>query len=450
MRPNRYTILIGLIFLGILIRLVIWYLMPETRFAFDEEKYYRAGIWLATTGAQDIFLPPVTGWLIALLKSIFPFISIGYLRLFWVLMDFGAAFLVYLLAARAIAHVGSDKLKQWFAAAAAACYILYVPAISYSEFLTSETPTVLLLLLALFLLTGERSHLRLAAAGFLIGCAVLARTNLAALLISLPIAIGVLSSRKTLGSKAAEVFTFTFVAALVVGLWAFRNYSYENEFTLSTNSYYNLYIGNSAVYQEDLNLFNPRATPEQIVFRREFFAGAIPRLDLPFAEMKRKAVENILADKMLFLRRALGRLARIFVPRTDQLQLLGGESETSVFKPSAMLLMLFANFQWAILLSCGVAGLLSMRGEERDFQVWFAAAILGSLPLCLVAISKPRYSFAFDPLLIICACFFLFRWKRNWHYVWSRHKYLFASLVLFFAWSWVAWAIFAFSSRIRA
>jgi hypothetical protein len=197
-----------------------------------------------------------------------------------------------------------------------------------------------------------------------------------------------------------------------------------------------------------LNLFNPRATPEQIAFRKEFFAGTNPESDLSHREMKRRAIENIISNKLLFLRRALGRLARIFVPRTDQLQLLGGENETSVFKPPSMFLMIITNLQWAVVLLCGVAGLLSMTGDERTFRVWFTATIIGSLPLCLIAISKPRYSFTFDPLLIICACFFLFRWKRNWHYVWSRHKYIFVSLVLFFAWSWVAWAIFAFSSRI--
>lgn len=450
MRPTRQTIVPGLISLGIIVRLVIWYVMPETRFASDEGVYYRTGTLLATSGVQEIFLPPVTGWLIALLKTIFPAISLGYLRLFWVLMDFSAVFLIYRLSARLLAHVASEKTRQWFAGTVAAFYILYVPAISYSEFMTSETPTVFLLLLILILLTGKRSHyaLRLAVAGFLTGCVVLTRTNLAALLVSFPVAIAVLSTRQSLKAKAAEVLIFTFVAASVVGLWVLRNYYYENEFTLSTNSYYNLYIGNAAVYQEDLNLFNPRATPEQIAFRQQFFSGTNPKPDLTHGEMKRRAIENIVSNKLLFLRRALGRLARIFVPRTDQLQLIGGEVERSVFTPPSMLLMLVANLQWAVVLLCGVAGLLSMTGDERNFRVWVTATIIGSLPLCLIAISKPRYSFVFDPLLIICACFFLFRWKRNWHYIWSRHKYIFASLMLFFAWSWVAWAIFAFSSRI--
>jgi 4-amino-4-deoxy-L-arabinose transferase-like glycosyltransferase len=450
MRPTRRTVLIGLISLGIIARLVIWLLLPETRFASDEGNYYRTGMLLVTTGEQEIFLPPVTSWLIAFLKTIFPFLGVQYLRLFWVLMDFCAVFLIWRLSARVVAQTDSDKLRQWFAATVATLYILYVPAISYSEFMTSETPTVLLLLLVLLLLTGKRSHvaLRLALAGFITGCAVLARTNLAGLLISFPIAIAVSSTKQSMKGKAAEVLIFTFIATTVVGLWAVRNYYYEGEFTLSTNSYYNLYIGNSKVYQEDLNLFNPRATPEQIAFRKEIFSGVDTGTDLTPGEMKRRAIENIIAHKWLFLRRALGRLARIFVPRTDQLQLLGGEGQTSIFEPKALLLMLFTNFQWAVVLLCGLAGLLSMTGGERDFRVWFTAAILGSIPLCLIAISKPRYSFVFDPLLIICACLFLFRWKRSWQYVWGRQRYIFVSLVLFFAWSWVAWAVFAFSSRI--
>jgi hypothetical protein len=450
MRPTRRTVIIGLISLGVVARLVIWYVMPETRFASDEEIYYRTGSLLATNGIQEIFLPPVTGWLIALLKTIFPALSIHYLRLFWVLMDLGSLFLIYRLSARVIAHVDSNKSRQLFVGTATAAYILYVPAISYSEFMTSETPTVLLLLLVLVLLTGKRSYfaLRLAVAGLLTGCVVLTRTSLAGLLISFPVAIAVLSTRQKPKTGAVKVLIFTFAATSVVGLWALRNYYYENEITLSTNSYYNLYIGNSAVYQEDLNLFNPRATPQQIAFRRQVFSGMNPEPDLTIGEMKRAAVENIASNKLLFLRRALGRLARIFVPRTDQLQLLGGEAEMSVFTLPSMLLMLFTNLQWAVVLLCGAAGLFSMTADERDLPVWFTATITGSIPLCLVAISKPRYSFVFDPLLIICACFFLFRWKRNWHYMLSRYKYVYVSLLLFFAWSWVAWAIFAFSSRV--
>jgi 4-amino-4-deoxy-L-arabinose transferase-like glycosyltransferase len=249
MRPTRQTVFIGLISLGIIVRLIIWYALPETRFASDEDLYYRTAMLLATNGVQDIFLPPVTSWLIALLKTIFPAISLGYLRLFWVLMDFAAVFLIYRLSQRVISSVDSDKLRQWFAGTVAACYILYVPAISYSEFMTSETPTVFLLLLVLVLLTGNHSRfaLKLALAGFLTGFVVLTRTNLAGLLISFPVAIAVLSTRQSLKAKAAEVLIFTFVAASVVGLWVLRNYYHENEFTLSTNSYYNLYIGNGGV-----------------------------------------------------------------------------------------------------------------------------------------------------------------------------------------------------------
>jgi 4-amino-4-deoxy-L-arabinose transferase-like glycosyltransferase len=450
MRIGRRSIVLSLIAIGVAVRLAIWYVIPETQFASDEESYYRAGTLLATTGVQQIFLPPGTVWLIALLKIIFPALSIGYLRLSWVLMDLGVVFLIWRLSERVSRTIDSDKLRQWFAGIVTVFYIFYVPAISYSEFMTSETPAVLLLLLILFLLVGKRSSYapRLAAAGFLTGCLVLTRTNLAGLLIGFPIAIAVSSVRQSLKSRAAQILIFTVVATSVVGLWAIRNYYYENEFCLSTNSYYNLYIGNSAVYQEDLNLFNPRATQEQIAFRRELLAGVNQELNLSLDEMKRIAIENIIAHKALFLRRALGRLARIFVPRTDQLQLLGGESRTSVFSPSGLLLMILTNFQWAIVLLCGVAGLLSLSGEQRDLQVWFAGAILGSIPLCLIAISKPRYSFVFDPLLLLCAGIFLSRWKRNWHYVINHHKYIFASLVIFFTWSWIAWAIFAFSSRI--
>ena len=65
---------------------------------------------------------------------------------------------------------------------------------------------------------------------------------------------------------AAAVFPTAVVA------WNSLEYG---EATLSRNAAYNLYIGNRDFYAEDLDLFHPRATREQIEFRRQMFAGTL-------------------------------------------------------------------------------------------------------------------------------------------------------------------------------
>src|SRR5215212_4023973 len=55
-----------------LVRLLAWLLIDHARFASDEQGYVDAGIALATTGQQDLFWPPLTGWIVALVHMIAP------------------------------------------------------------------------------------------------------------------------------------------------------------------------------------------------------------------------------------------------------------------------------------------------------------------------------------------------------------------------------------------
>ena len=70
-----------------LLRLMAWVLMPVERFASDEQGYVDAGIQLATTGRQDLFWPPMTGWIVAAVKVVVPTVSLHSLRLLWVSFD---------------------------------------------------------------------------------------------------------------------------------------------------------------------------------------------------------------------------------------------------------------------------------------------------------------------------------------------------------------------------
>ncbi len=149
-----------------------------------------------------------------------------------------------------------------------------------------------------------------------------------------------------------------------------------------------------------------------------------------------------------FARRALGRLARVFAPKTDVLELAGGEQSVGVFSPISLVLLSAANAQWTVVLFGGLIGLAAIARLAPDLGRVFVATIAGSLLLCTVAISKPRYSFVFDPLLIIGLAALLTAPLQLTAAIDARARRLLGVLMAFLLWGWVAWLIFAFSSRM--
>lgn len=122
-----------LISLAVTARLFVWVLIPADRFASDERIYYNAGISLATKGTQDIYLPPMVGWLIAVLRFVWANGGVRSLRFAWVTMDLAAAFLLWLIAKRVAARDKGDFKPKHFAALGCAC----LPLIHSSYFLLS-------------------------------------------------------------------------------------------------------------------------------------------------------------------------------------------------------------------------------------------------------------------------------------------------------------------------
>ena len=246
-----------------LVRVTAWALISGARFASDEQGYVDAGIALAATGQQDLFWPPLTGWIVAAFKTIAPSAPLSATRLLWIAMDLGNVALVAVLAER----IGRAARFAPYA------YALYLPAISHAQFVTSEMPALLLVLSALVVVTSRRSTTAAdLAAGVILGALILVRANLLPLLVMLPAAAFWQVSRPTWVRRTAVV---GLVGAVIVGAAIARNWMSYGEPTLSRNAAYNLYIGNQDVYAEDLDLFHPRATPEQIEFRRQFFAGTL-------------------------------------------------------------------------------------------------------------------------------------------------------------------------------
>lgn len=430
--------------LALIVRLAVWLLVPAARFASDEDSYFQVGTALLH-GRQDVFWPPVTGWLIALIRLLTGTDNVALVRLFWIAMDGGCTSLVGILADRLGRSLWPSRRDRsaTLVRLAAAGYALYLPAIAHAQFVTSEIPALFLTLVVLTIVTsGEPSGPRLVLAGIVGGLLCLTRPSLLPILVLVPTA-AVWARRIDAGRATAIVV----IGALVTGAYVIRNWYCAGEFTISTNSAYNLYIGNRELYAEDLDLFNPRATPGQIEFRREQFSELAPPFTQTAAESQRLALQWIREHPLTFARRALGRLARLFVPKTDVLELIGGSARVRVFSAPAMALLAAANLQWIVVLFGGLIGLVALRHWQPGWTLLFTSVILGALALCLVAISKPRYSFVFDPLLIICvAALWMERSAMLAALTRTERKGL-AAAFAFVLWGWIAFAIFSVTSR---
>jgi len=432
--------------LAIGVRLLAWALIPAGRFASDEDSYFQVSTALLMQGHQDLFWPPMTGWLLAALRAGLGTDAVGTLRLAWVLMDVGCLLAVRALAIRVAAAVWpSDPiLSTRLVVMATLGYAWYLPAISHAQFLTSETPALLQLLCLILLVSRAGGGAgAFVSAGLLAGTLVLTRPSLLPIAVLVPIA-GVLGRDRRAWRYAVASMAMT---ALVVGAVVVRNWVAAGEATISTNSAYNLYIGNRDLYAEDLNLFAPRATPEQIEFRRQQWSGELVYPTEAPAELQRLAIEWIKTHPGTFIRRAIGRLARVFVPKTDVLEMLGGERGAGIFAPRSLALLAAANVQWAFVLFGGIVGLTWLCRISPRWGGLFTAAISGALLLCLVAISKPRYSFVFDPLLLICAVAAVMQPRATLLALGRTQWWAIGAVSAFLAWAWVAFAIFSLSSR---
>jgi hypothetical protein len=427
------------------VRFAAWAMIPAARFASDEQGYVDAGIALATTGRQDLFWPPLTGWIVAAIKVIAPAASLAALRLLWIVIDLVNLALIATLAER-IARVCLPGREARFVVAATLAYALYLPAISHAQFVTSEMPALLLVLAPAVILSAPTVGLiSRVSAGVLLGALVLVRANLLPLLVLMPAAA---LSNLPAAAWLRRTAIVAVIGAIVVGAAIARNWVVYDEPTLSRNAAYNLYIGNRDVYAEDLNLFHPRATPEQIEFRRQFFAGTLSYPSGTSAELQRDALQWIAGHPGQFARRALGRLARVFAPKTDVLELVGGEAAAGIWSPRALGLLAVANLEWLIVLFAGLWGLCVLIDRDRRIGVMFVSIIAGSVLLCLIAISKPRYSFVFDPLLIIAATLMFMSAGPDRIRAWRRYRPVLIASWAFLAWGWIAWTIFALSSRL--
>jgi hypothetical protein len=427
-------------------------LVPSGFFASDEGSYFQDGTDLALYGTQHLFWPPLTGWLIALVTRAVGSSSITPTRVLWHLMDIG----VFLMLPRLVLPLENSTQpgaapEGWrLGDGVRLAYALYMPAIGFATFATSEMPALFIVCLINLVLLRQReiTPTSSALAGTLAGLLTLTRTSLAGWVVALPVFILTLGrvARNSRWCAAAA----TLCAAVVLSATLVRNGVIAGRFVLSTNAYYNLYLGNGADYIEDLNLFRPWATPSQIAYRSRYFANsgspAEPNANLGEGEQFDRTIKNIIGDPLLFARRATGRLARIFAPKTEELELLGGEGHVRVTSPQALAMLGVTNLEWGAAVSLGIFGLAHL--AERHPHYWRVVLLnfCGGIPLCLVAISKPRYAFPFEFFFVVAALHFLGA-RTSFRDVWARHPRTVLASYAALLWAWIAWGIFALTSR---
>ncbi|MBM3300570.1 MAG: glycosyltransferase family 39 protein [Deltaproteobacteria bacterium] len=427
-------------------RLSAWFLVAGVEPVGDEVSYLMAAYRLANSRTIDDFWPPVTGVLTSTAFLIGG--SEVAARFLWVVMGTVNVYLLYVLLSR--------YLDAPVPALASAVYSVYIPAISFSVFVTSETPAALFFLIAAILVLDPHKKVpmwRCLLAGLAGALLILSRPSLAFLsLVVALFAAPVPISGTGKHGRTTACLAVLFSCSLVVAPWIVRNYAVHGSFLVAGNTGYNFYLGNNPEYQEDLNLFNPVPTRAQVAHRRTLLLGQQGSpLKIPpdLKEQMSQAFQYIREEPVLFARRALGRLARILVPKTSPLVMLGGEKNSPVFHAKAAVLLLATNGLYGAMLFLGWAGIILCGNSpgETHFRKLALSVIAASSVLCMVAISKPRYSFPFDPFLAAGLCWLVWNRHRLKMYLDKKSLWVIAAGWLFFAWTWIAWLVFAFLSR---
>ncbi|MCK5880964.1 MAG: hypothetical protein KAG18_03750 [Sinobacterium sp.] len=424
-----------ILFTALLLRVFFWTLLPENHFVTDEGVYFQGGINIVQ-GAANYFFPPLVQLIVAILYSIFDTNNVEVFRLFWVFLDVLNVALVYSISKCVFRSHQVACLSSLF-------YALYLPALGFSVTVTSEVPSVLLVLSSLLLILkyGWKNSLVCMVVGLLCGLLILARTNMLLIIPSFS-----LVAYYFYRASFRNIVLFIGVSSSVLFSFITYNGVMNNSWEIASNSSFNLYVGNRENYSEDLNLFNPFATDAQKADRKR---GGYQVEELTDRQMRDQAVDYILQHPLVFIQRAIGRLARVFVPKTSAIKVIGGEKSGSVFRGAALLILGGSLLQWMFVLSFGSLKVFNDL-VARKVEAWtFSFYILSSVALCLIAISKPRYSFMFDPILIIYASSAILNFKHEWKtFLSNPYKYYFVFFTVFILWAWIAWFIFTLSSRL--
>jgi hypothetical protein len=312
---------------------------------------------------------------------------------------------------------------------------------------------VFFLVLGLALLGDWRSigAARTLAGGLAFGLMGLARVSLLA---TIPLAaLYMLWRRGLVRRTAVPLVLFCLGGMIPICGWVTRNRVVEGRWIVADYGYRDLYDGNNPVYQNDLDLLHPLPTAEQIAKRRELSQGRFKSLHPGPTEldaMRSEALRYIADHPLVFVRRAFGRLARMFCPKNNVLAIVGrGGGLTS---PVKLLLLGITIVEEAFILFLGLAGWLRFRRAAPE-TFWLVLMLAASfITAGIPTVAAPRHSFPLVPLLTICAVLFSLAPRDNWRALRGDRPaaYAYAGLGAFFLWGWIASAIWAFGGGLSS
>jgi len=269
-------------------------------------------------------------------------------------------------------------------------YALWLPGVWNTTMLAREnlsTPLLLLVMWCALRLLRQPPSLWLAAGtGLAWGAALLAGTSALPLVIAPLLAIAI-AARAKIG---AMVLTLVAAAALIITPWLLATNTMLGQPTLSTNSGFNLYIGNNPeATGRFVSIANTPVGPQWHAMRdRLGEAGATSALG-------DSAKDWIMHNPAEFARLAMVKLTLFWAPNLP-------DANDFALSPAVTFVRVFEVAQYLLFLGLGAAG-LCVAGISPSRKAVIAVAIAGFWGLHSLAYIIERYRDPIMPLMIVLA-----------------------------------------------
>jgi 4-amino-4-deoxy-L-arabinose transferase-like glycosyltransferase len=299
-------------------------------------------------------------------------------------LDVGTAFLIFLLLAPYSRRTGVLGALLW---------VLFPPAILYTNFLMTETTFTFLLTLAVVLmLRGAKDSIGfILLLGITLGMLILMKPG--ALLFLL---IPAILYRKLQFSRTALVATLA-TALLVITPWSIRNYVTFGDISLSSNGGINFLIGNHPGTNGAYNL----------TFDPSILEGASNEFEVE-SRASHYATRYITHHPDMFLINAVKKLAHLFESEGGILvwSFHPHPEDTSIrfaskYQGISPLLSLLTNLPYMLLMFVGIFGFVSAKKDST----WWVFVIMGGiwLGIHILFFGGSRFHFPMMPFVLCSA-----------------------------------------------
>ena len=271
---------------------------------------------------------------------------------------------------------------------------LYLPAILYTNLLLTESLTVFLITLSLFVFLkkhNQNSIYPFLICGFLMGTAILVKPTL------LPFPFLFLLIAKKVSIPRLQLALLPLAAIIVIAPWMTRNLFVLDTLSLSTNIGINLYVGN-----------NPSATGAyRGTFAEELSDTSVNEITRNEYALK-LAVDHMVTHPGVFVLNGIKKVAHVF--RSEGDALVGSFSPYSPldkigfkdqYRSLPIVVVAATNLSYYFLLLLGIAGFLA---SERGRLFWFTTVFFASsLLVHFIFFGGSRFHFPFMPFAALYA-----------------------------------------------